>query len=119
MLLLLPLTVGTKIPVSEPTWQVVLNLKDIVELVLAPVHSEETVCFLDSKISEHQHRFWEAFPEQRLIPKHHFLEHYPQLIKAFKPLVTGGPCGLKLNIAFLSVWSDIHILFETFFCPFQ
>ncbi len=88
LLRLLPLIVGTKIPVSEPTWQVLLNLKDIVELVLAPVHSEETVCFLDSKISEHRHRFCEAFPEQRLIPKHHFLEHYPQLIKAFGPLVS-------------------------------
>lgn len=68
LLRLVPLIVGTKVPVSEPIWQVLLNLKDIVELVVAPVHSEETVCFLDSKISEHQHRFCEAFPEQRHTP---------------------------------------------------
>lgn len=83
------------------------------ELVLALVHSE-TICFLDSKISEHRHRFCEAFLEQRLIPKHYFLEHYPQLIKAFGPLVS-----LWTMQFFLSMLSDIHTLFETFFCPFQ
>ncbi|KAG5279538.1 hypothetical protein AALO_G00078850 [Alosa alosa] len=35
------------------------------------------LCYLDSKISEHRHRFQAAFPQQTLIPKHHFLEHYP------------------------------------------
>jgi len=29
-----------------------------------------------------------VFPEQRLIPKHHFLEHYPELIRAYGPLVS-------------------------------
>lgn len=88
LLQLLPLIAGTKIPVSEPVGQVLLNLKDIVELVLAPVHSRRRFVFLDSKIFEHQHRFCEAFPKQRLIPKHHFLEPYPQLCKAFGPLVS-------------------------------
>ena len=88
LLRLLPLIVGETIPESEPTWQVLLNLKDIVEHVLSFIHTDFTICFLDSKISEHRHRFLEAFPQQRLIPKHHFLEHYPQLIKAFGPLVS-------------------------------
>lgn len=88
LLRILPLIVGERIPESEPTWQVLLNLKDIVELVLFSVHTDFTICFLDSKISEHRHRFLEAFPQERLIPKHHFLEHYPQLIKAFGPLVS-------------------------------
>lgn len=87
LLRLLPLIVGEKIPESEPTWLLLLNLKDIVELVLSSVHTDSTICFLDSKIFEHRQRFQEAFPQERLIPKHHFLEHYPQLIKAFGPLV--------------------------------
>lgn len=60
----------------------------MVELVVAPVHTDETICFLDSKISEHRHRFCEAFPGERLTPKDHYIEHYPQLIKAFGPLVS-------------------------------
>lgn len=84
----LPFLVGAKIPENEPAWQVLLNLKDIVELVLSSVHTEEAIGFLDSKISEHRHRFQDVFPQEKLTPKHHFLEHYRQLIKAFGPLVS-------------------------------
>lgn len=79
---------GERIPKNEPTWLVHLNLKDIVELALSSVHTDSTICFLDSKMSEYRHRFQEAFPQERLTPKHNFLEHYPQLIKSFGPLVS-------------------------------
>lgn len=88
LLRLLPLMVGSKIPEADPAWELLLVLRDIVELVVNQVHTEETICFLDSKISEHKHRFLMVFPEQRLIPKHHFLEHYPELIRAYGPLVS-------------------------------
>jgi len=72
----------------NPAWEVLFVLRDIVEPVVSQVHTEETICFLDSKISEHKHRFLMVFPEQRLIPKHHFLEHYPELIGDYGPLVS-------------------------------
>lgn len=87
LLRLLPLMVGALVPVDEPVWQVVLNLKDIVELVVAPVHSAESVGYLECKISEHRKLYLEVFPGQNLLPKHHFLEHYPEMIKCFGPLV--------------------------------
>lgn len=62
-------------------------LKDIVELVVSHIHTEETICYLDSKISEHRHRFLQVFPQEKIIPKLHFLEHYPQLIRDYGPLV--------------------------------
>lgn len=92
------------------------NLKDIVELVVAPVHTDEKICFLDSKISEHQHRFCEALNVQRLTPKHHYIEHYPQLIKAFGPLVSLWTMRSRLNIASLNMLSDIPTPSTTFFC---
>ena len=87
LLRFLPLTIGSKIPEGEPAWEVLLVLKDIVELVVSPVHTEESICYLDSKISEHKHRLLQVFPQEKLIPKHHYLEHYPQLIRAYGPLV--------------------------------
>lgn len=113
MLRLLPLIVGERIPESEPAWLLLLNLKDIVELVLSPVHTDSTICFLDSKIFEHRQRFQEVFTQERLIPKHHFLEHYPQLIKAFGRLVflwtmrfeakhEAYPLFLKHSVVFIS-----------------
>lgn len=57
----LPFIIGTRIPLSTPMWQILLNLKDIADLV-APVNIDETIHFLDNKISEYRHRFCEAFP---------------------------------------------------------
>ena len=84
---LLPLLVGSRVPESDSAWQVLMTLKDIVELAVAPVHTVETIAYLDFKISEHRDRFLALFPEQKLIPKHHFLEHYPALIEEYGPLV--------------------------------
>ncbi|TKS64894.1 hypothetical protein D9C73_027686 [Collichthys lucidus] len=64
-----------------------LDLKDIVELVVAPVHSDESIAYLECKISEHRQRHQELFPNIRLLPKHHYLEHYPALIRLFGPLI--------------------------------
>lgn len=83
----LPLIVGSRVPEDDFAWQILLTLKDIVELVVSPVHTAETIAFLDSKISEHRDRFLAVFPEERLTPKHHFLEHYPRLIEEYGPLV--------------------------------
>ena len=86
LLRLLPLIIGLKVPEQEPVWQMLMTLKDIVDFVMSPVHTEESICYLDSIISEHRSRFLDVFPQHKLIPKHHFLEHYPQLIREFGPL---------------------------------
>lgn len=87
LLRLLPLMVGTLVPDNEPAWQLILDLHDIVELVVAPIHCAESIDYLEFKISEHRQRFKEVFPDKKLLPKHHFLEHYPEMIKNFGPLV--------------------------------
>ncbi len=84
---LLPLMIGHKIPLNDPAWNVIMCLKDIVELVVAPTQTEASLSYLDAKISEHRLRLLSAFPQVKLIPKHHFLEHYPTLIKEFGPLI--------------------------------
>lgn len=86
LLRLLPLIIGLLVPEDEPIWHVVLDLKDIVELAVAPVHSDESIAYLQCKISEHRQRYQEVFPNSHLLPKHHFLEHYPALIRLFGPL---------------------------------
>ena len=84
---LLPFIIGHRIPLDDPAWLLLMSLKDVTELVVAPVHNEESIAYLDSKISEHRHRFQEVFLNEELIPKHHFLEHCPALIKAFGPVI--------------------------------
>lgn len=79
--------IGDRIPEDDSAWQVLMTLKDIVELVMAPVHTNESIGYLESKISEHRYRYLNVFPNQTVKPKHHFLEHYPSLTTAFGPLV--------------------------------
>lgn len=59
---LLPFLVGDLIPEGKLAWQVILNLKEIVELVVAPVHTDETIAYLDVKVSEHRQRLLELNP---------------------------------------------------------
>lgn len=79
----MPLIVGSRVPHGDSAWQVLLTF----ELVVAPVHTVETIAYLDSKISEHRQQFLAAFPEAKLTPKHHFLEHYPAIFEGYGSLV--------------------------------
>lgn len=86
LLRLLPLLIGKHIPSDDETWEVLMTLKDVVELSMSTRFTEESLFFLDSKISEHRHLFQKVFPDEKLQPKHHYVEHYPQLIQTFGPL---------------------------------
>ncbi|XP_058480957.1 uncharacterized protein LOC131456550 [Solea solea] len=88
LLRFLPFLVGQLVPPNEPAWQVILDLKDIVELVVAPVHTAQSLAFLEARICDHRCRLQKVFPGIKLIPKHHFVEHYPQMIRFFGPLVS-------------------------------
>lgn len=86
LLRLVPLIIGERIPENEPAWLILLNLKDKAELVFSPVDTDLTICFLESKISEHGTDSWRFSPRKDLFRS--TLAHYPQLIKAFGPLVS-------------------------------
>lgn len=66
----------------------ILDLKEIIELVVAPVHTLETIAYLDVKVSEHRYRLLELIPGDTLKPKHHYLEPYSHLIRCFGHLVS-------------------------------
>lgn len=83
---LLPFLIGHCVPEGDNTWEILMLLKDVVELAVAPRHTEETLHFLDYKIAEHRQLLLSTFPDFHLRPKHHFLEHYPQLVRKFGPL---------------------------------
>lgn len=47
---LLPFIIGHRILLNDPAWFLLMSLKDIIKLVVAPVHHEESVVYLDSNI---------------------------------------------------------------------
>lgn len=101
LLRLLPLLIGDVIPENDDAWSVILEFKDIVELLVSSTFTDASLCYLDTKISEHSRLLQSVFPDLQLKPKHHFLEHYPHLIRCI--LIRrwiSGHFVLKLSIAF-------------------
>ncbi|XP_051786106.1 uncharacterized protein LOC127528849 [Erpetoichthys calabaricus] len=87
LLRLLPLMIGHLVPENNKTWGILMKLKDIVEILSSSKFTDESLCYLESKISDHRHLLQEVFPELKFRPKHHYLEHYPHLIRYFGPLL--------------------------------
>ena len=81
----LPLIIGHCVPEGDQTWELVLELKDLVELLSTPYFTPGLLCYLRAKISDHRQLLQTVFPENKLIPKHHFVEHYPHLIQKCGP----------------------------------
>lgn len=87
LLRLLPLMVGSKVPEGDEAWAILMDLKEIVQLVLSPSFTEESIQYMQTKISDHRQGLQAFFPDFKLRPKHHYVEHYPELTKRFGPLV--------------------------------
>ena len=84
---LLPLMVGSNVPEGDDTWAILMDLKEIVQMVLSTSFTEESIQYMQSKISDHRQALQAMFPDFRLKPKHHYIEHYPELTKCYGPLV--------------------------------
>lgn len=87
LLRLLPLIIGNAVPEEDEAWTVLMDLKEVVELSLCSEFTEESIQYLQSKIQDHKEMLKEAFPDFKLRPKHHYVEHYPDLVRRFGPLV--------------------------------
>ena len=84
---LLPFMVGDKVHPTDASWLVLLELKDIVEYSFAHKITEGDLLVLESKIKDHKELLHDAFEDFHFKPKHHFVEHYPHLMRCFGPLV--------------------------------
>ena len=65
-LLRLPFIIGHLVPEGEMAWQILLNLKDIAKLVIAPAHTDDSIAYLEGNISQHRQKYQELFPDVQL-----------------------------------------------------
>ncbi len=81
----LPRLIGHLIPREEPHWKLLLLFLDICDIVFSPVITTNLCSYLSHLIVEHHAYFKEVCPQNALLPKHHFMVHYPRC------LVNSGP----------------------------
>jgi len=86
LLRLLPLMIGSLIPHGDEHWSFLLELKDIVDMVFSYKLSDCHILSLTIKIQDHLAAFKDLFPARNLLPKHHFMLHYPRLMSLLGPL---------------------------------
>ena len=84
--LYLPLIIGDLISEESDVWEMFLLLLDIYKIVVAPSISNAGTYVLKALIRDHHQLYLELFPESHLIPKHHFVLHYPRLTRLLGPL---------------------------------
>ena len=82
------------------SWSVFLVLRHIVDIIMCPVVSIYTCAYLRSLIIEHHAAFIEAYSEEKVTLKFHFLLLYPEQVKMIGPLIRSWNMRneAKLNI---------------------
>lgn len=68
---------GSKVPEQEEAWQLLMRLKDVVELAMSPTHTDESIGYFDSLIAEHRSRFKSVFIARKSYSKASFCRTLP------------------------------------------
>ena len=87
LLRLLPTLLCDVVDVSDEAWQLLLLLREIVELICAPKVSFAQILYLNRLVNLYVEERLKLFPADPLRPKHHYLLHYPWLIQMYGPLI--------------------------------
>ena len=85
--ILFPVLVGDLIPRGDNNWDCFLKLLRICEVCASPSLSIDSAAYLEILIEEHHQEFVNLYPNQAIIPKMHFMVHFPSQILNFGPLV--------------------------------
>ena len=97
----LPFLIGDKIPEECEYWECYLTLLDILYIALSPTVSKSTVAYLRVLIEEHHMKFKELYPHVNIIPKMHYMVHYPSQILALGPLVRSWTMRYEAKLSLL------------------
>ncbi|XP_064469555.1 uncharacterized protein LOC135384274 [Ornithodoros turicata] len=82
---LLPQMIGHLLPEGHSAWELYLLYRHIVDIILADKVPVDSIMYLRVQIDAFLEKFTELFPNQKLIPKMHFLVHYPRFIRIYGP----------------------------------
>lgn len=97
----LPLLIGNKIVrKSDPVWQMILRLIELSRMLTSPAMPKASLPKLKQKIYMYLKLRITCFPDVPLRPKHHYLEHYPELIEMFGCLMRVGTLTFESNHRF-------------------
>lgn len=77
----LPVMIGDLIPEGDTYWETFLTLLDILDICMAQVVSDDMAAHLNLLIRHHHEAYRDIYPETPLLPKQHYMVHYPDWMK--------------------------------------
>ena len=83
--LVLPFLIGDLVDRKSKNWRLFIIRREICNIIFAPVVTMGLAVFLKELIIEH-HTLFRQLYDTNLIPKHHFMIHYPRMMVMFGPL---------------------------------
>ena len=98
---LLPLMIGEEVEEGDQYWGNFLLLLSILDYCMAPIVSKDWAAYLRMIIQDHHQTFKQLYPSCPIIPKMHYIVHYPEIMCRYKASYnvhsTLEPCG-KLEL---------------------
>jgi len=86
--------------------QFIVKLIEIVQIVLAPIISLQTILRLKSMIEQHLHQFKLLFPDANVIPKQHYMLHLPSQIISLGPLIRSMCMRFEAKHSYFKQWAS-------------
>ncbi|KAK2864168.1 hypothetical protein Q7C36_003322 [Tachysurus vachellii] len=83
----IPLIFSDIVPEGNQNWTSLLLLLQIINIIFSPSVTLGMTVHLKHLIMEHHDLFKHLYPGRNLIPKHHFMLHYPSCIRKIGPLI--------------------------------
>ena len=97
----LPLLIGDRIPNDDIHWSSFLLLLKICCIANSPTFSPDTIQYFRILIEEKLLAFKELYPHEKLLPKHHYMVHYPSQIERLGPLVSSWTMRYESKLSFV------------------
>ena len=91
------LMIGDKVPETDSRWLNFLRLLEIIDVLFAPVLSNNLVAYLHLLIEEHHQLFTKLYPSCNITPKIHYMVHYPHWITRYI-LTVYWVCNSSYNV---------------------
>jgi hypothetical protein len=93
---------GCIVDPNDDVWKLYLLLREITEFICSPTILESQVIALEEKICKYMTLLQQCFPgPETSSPKHHYMVHYPDLIRFFGPLIRVWAMGFEHKHQFL------------------
>ena len=96
-----PLIIGDKVPEGDKNWASFLLLLRICSIAVSTTCTYDTIAYLRLLIEEKLTDFKQLYPEFRLIPKFHYMVHYPSQIEMFGPLIHSWTMRQESKLSFV------------------